>query len=815
MFRILAVSDELTLRELGRERDELKRSMNRSSVTAVVVFLLAIALAVAAFLMAGRAREKGAEARENLWQALVSEAESGGKGEKLGTKEETLEAVTEAAKIRTTPGLRDRAIEALAMTDLKVVDEVRGLGGSHLWGEQGSAWSGDLERVYIGNRSGGIDCYEMPSGEKIKSYTNWRLGKPAEPGHFGFLSAGEKFVGVVGRSGSGVVWDVASGKKLVTVDQQYDHYPYRAFAFHPLTENWLAFCDVHGKEIRIVDVENKGGEVKRLKLGGAPVTLRFSRDGRFLAVEESGDRVSIYDWKEGELLKQMEMPFDLIVMDWHPDGLRMAFGGADAVVRVYDVWSGVLLRSIEAQEKWVHRLTFNGAGDLLATEGWDNQVKIFDTESGEPLLRSFGMLPEFFHHDGRMMADIRMDHAVRFELGRSEVFRPLASELTKEGKFYGLDFSRDGKWVTAGGSEGLVVWDVETGRVLGQAAGSFFGAWFSNDGKWLVSIPDGPGEVKKWPLRIGEPDLVGEGVSLGRYYGGRGVRTAGGKWLYFSNHMNGYGIDLDRLDQVHLILEDLTHNQTSNLVQSADGEWIVHSPWYHDPVIVYDAKTGEREKVLKNFGWGAAFHPDSMTLATADWRSVNFYEVGTWEEVAKVLRPENTPSYCLGLDWSGDGRLLATGGEDGEVVIYSGEKPYRRVATLRAPYGDTLTRAKFSPDGKMIAASGQDGRCHLWNLEKLEQEIRDRGLHWDDDGKDAQEGSSAVGVEAVMTGAGALAALFFGLGTVKYQRGLMKKYGAVEELARSRTDDLRQAEVGVDPVSKDGGFGESECGDCP
>ncbi|HWP31477.1 MAG TPA: hypothetical protein VNK96_07130 [Fimbriimonadales bacterium] len=67
------------------------------------------------------------------------------------------------------------------------------------------------------------------------------------------------------------------------------------------------------------------------------------------------------------------------------------------------------------------------------------------------------------------------------------------------------------------------------------------------------------------------------------------------------------------------------------------------------------------------------------------------------------------------IDYSPDGKLLATAGDDGTVKIWVARSG-RLVRTIKASSGYYVIRVEFSPDGTLIASSGDDKMIKIWKV---------------------------------------------------------------------------------------------------
>jgi len=101
-----------------------------------------------------------------------------------------------------------------------------------------------------------------------------------------------------------------------------------------------------------------------------------------------------------------------------PDGQRIAVGGEDGTINLWDGGTGALRVILRGHEGRVTSVSFSPDGSYLASAGWDNSVRIWDVtkSSTEPLKiigHSDAVMGVTFSPDGKTLYSRSLDGTVK------------------------------------------------------------------------------------------------------------------------------------------------------------------------------------------------------------------------------------------------------------------------------------------------------------------------------------------------------------------------------------------------------------------
>ena len=157
-----------------------------------------------------------------------------------------------------------------------------------------------------------------------------------------------------------------------------------------------------------IGVENARNVTQLTRWGrGTPYAVAFAPDGKLLAVA-SGIGIYLYDAADLSEVRFIATDTALFSVAFAPDGRLLASGSLDKTIRLWDVQTGRLVRTLEGHTGWVRSVAFSPDGRLLASAAEDQTIRLWDVQTGQLLRILEGHTEEIwdvaFSPDGRLLA---------------------------------------------------------------------------------------------------------------------------------------------------------------------------------------------------------------------------------------------------------------------------------------------------------------------------------------------------------------------------------------------------------------------------
>jgi eukaryotic-like serine/threonine-protein kinase len=702
----------------------------RIAFTAAAAVLAALMVALAS-LMVSQARVRRAlatsqaseqRARDGHFDALRSQAKAWRYSRRMGQRFESLAAIAQACAIRPEADLRDDAISALAMCDVRPGPVVESGGTKALV----MAWTSNLDLCARMDPGGAIRVRRMADGQELQRFDPGPVSEEGPTVNFLAFSPDDALLAYYRSGFAPRVWRVADGTPLLR-DAPPDC---PALAFSPDSRTFvLADGD------RIVTCDGSDGtERARWQAGGEVLALAFSPDGTRVAarlpVEE---KVIVFRAATGEVLADLATGRNSgSPLCWHPDGNRLAVaGGGDGSIQIWNVAYRRQVATLRGHVPQVTTMSFHPGGGLLASAAWDGTMRLWEPGTGREVIQVPFAGTLQFGADGRWLAVHQPEGRTQLlEVGDDRACFTLVSSLgAEERAIYYCAVSPDNRLLAVGMGDGVRIWNLESRREISFLnAGTTVTVHFAPDGRSLLTC--GPPGLRRWPLseadggvKFDPPRDIALSSSPQR------VVASG------DSRVLAVVIETTRPPGVLLVEEAtgiarsplLPHPKVSFAALSPDGRRLATSGWHSPLVRLWDTERGSQLHEIDMRGSTfVKFTPDGRRLVLSTTKEISFRDVDTLTEVAHhSLEPGLHPGDVV---FSADGRLMVMTLEPG-VLDLKDTATGRTLTRLEDPFADRCGGPVFSPDGtKLIVLVSNTGALRVWDLRALRDGLQPLGM---------------------------------------------------------------------------------------
>lgn len=421
-----------------------------------------------------------------------------------------------------------------------------------------------------------------------------------------------------------------------------------------------------------------------------------------------------------------------------PDGTRLAAGGDDGRIRLWDAGSGRELAVLVGHASWVRRIAFFPDGRRLVSAGLDRRLRLWDLDSATAIGalggHTDGLTDCAVAPDGATLVSASLDGSLRlWDAADGRCLATLARAWDEErggwlvsragaghwAAVSGCALSADGRWLASSSADQTVVlWSLAERRVRHVLAGhgaAVNGCAFSPDGTLLASA-GGDGTLRLW--------RTDDGAALHTLQD-RG--TAWSRCAFTPDGRSVLGAAADgRLLRWDVASGAATHGYVghtgavNDLAVSADGRHLVSAAddgslrlWQLD--LPADASPGAPRRTP-----GSAFAAAAGLLVVA--RPDGALVMCDGAETALRQWPPELAGAVTGCALSPDTGMLALGGADGSVALW-GTLQTRLVARLAAHRG-AVNVCTFDASGALLASGSADRTLRLADLRDRTRRLR-------------------------------------------------------------------------------------------
>ncbi len=493
----------------------------------------------------------------------------------------------------------------------------------------------------------------------------------------------------------------------------------------------IAIPDNQSIQVILRDTGQTTGKVEWTLGGHADFVeaVAMSLDGSRLATGGLDKRLNVWNLDTGELIESLPgHELGVLAVAFSPDGKTIAAGGGDSrapdwhrrqhgELKIWTVQSDNEPHTVEVSAA-VTSVTYSANGQYIAASLFDGKTIVVDARANK-ILRTITSSSTVtcvrFSPDSNHLATASTDGQVK--LWDRQTGDEIATFRGHRGRVECLAFSPSGLWLASGGvDQTLRVWDMslypERTRIA-LPAWSIHTVAFTDKGQSLMAsdfnqvwLVD-PNSSRVRAHWNSDHWVIAAAIS----YDGSRIATAGQR----STHGGGGAFvrlwnptDTSKPQEVSVPL-----GSADSVAFTRDGKYLlVHcesADKSESSVRLYSSDTGSLQEAW-DAAYTAALSADSRLVAIGLAEAIVLYDLESKKELARITGDEARSN---NLQFSPDSKHLASSSFDHSVYIWKTANQ-ELAKVLRHPQ-QVATHVVFSPDGKNVVTSDAE-QSYVWDF---------------------------------------------------------------------------------------------------
>ena len=506
------------------------------------------------------------------------------------------------------------------------------------------------------------------------------------------------------------VWSIVTKEKIAA-------FPYggnnRAVAFSP---NGKTIASAAGRTIILWDIVTKQ-ELVRMESEYTIDTLSVSHDGALVAGAGGDGLVKVWEVNTGQLINTFRHDARVKSIAFSPTENILASGSRDTTVKLWDTVIGTEIYTIQNPDV-IDAVAFSPDGKILAWRGagthtlpdtinlWDvatqSLIAVYERPTSifnfidclalSPDNKTFVTVDHFY--DIVKVWDINTGDTI--DLGHIGL-SPIQFSLWSIG-LTPISFSPDSTMLATGGTRGVKLWDVNTGRDIAnipiKPSSHVQLVSFSPDGRTLAYRASGEEFTRLWDVTTQTQTGIIENPSVDYWAfspDGKTLASTAGRIITLWDVVTGQ--DIATLEGPLRSVSHITYSPDGNTLASVSRDGIIR---------LWDIATNQNIETFNGTRY-AAFSPDGTMLVFGKDSDLEVRNLIT-RDMAIIDKND----FMAFLPDSSMMLLRSTSRESRGSVSVWDAKTSTFITTLDSVIFEDRKRPIFSPDGKTLAIMGED-----------------------------------------------------------------------------------------------------------